>query len=98
MDHVSTAAARILSEAVNSKSRRGEPSPTGPTYFIGLSISVVVAALVFVFFILPVYRLYSRKNDRLDQLEGHYERLRSVRKDVIFHYHWAVERKDWKVS
>lgn len=75
----------------------GATSFDSPTYWLAFGVSLVFASLVFYKAVYPPLRRRNLKETRLDQIEAHYDRLRGVRKDIVFHYHWAVERKDYKV-
>lgn len=66
---------------------------------VALSVILILVLTVFAFRVVyPKYKKYRRKHTALDDLEEQYENLRSARKDVVFHYHWAKDRGDWRES
>lgn len=41
--------------------------------------------------LLPKYRQYRRKMARLNVIDSQFEQLRKRRKDLVFHFYWAVD-------
>merc|ERR1719221_775259 len=39
---------------------------------------------------------WRRKQNKLDEINSRYERLRSVRQDAVYHHGWANSRGDYK--
>eukprot|EP00916_Digyalum_oweni_P025709 GHVL01042315.1.p1 GENE.GHVL01042315.1~~GHVL01042315.1.p1 ORF type:complete len:117 (+),score=23.86 GHVL01042315.1:19-369(+) len=68
-------------------------------FWIAISAVILISiALIYFFisYILPYYREYIYKCELLDSVNREYENIRKVREDVVFHYHWANERGDFK--
>ena len=53
------------------------------------AISIIFIGLWVRYF--PKYRRYRGKMERLNKVNAQYEELRKRRKDLVFHYFWAVD-------
>jgi hypothetical protein len=53
------------------------------------AISVILIGLWLKYF--PKYRRYRGKMEKLNKVNAQYEELRKRRKDLVFHYFWAVD-------
>ena len=55
--------------------------------FLGLFVALYLSMM-------PRYRLWKAKTDRMNEIDAHYEALRKMRRELIYHVDWARERGD----
>lgn len=67
----------------------------GTTWAVfGVLTGLIVIALVLWFRYLPKIRKYKAKRSALNAISARYNQLCQERKDLVFHFYWAVDRGD----
>ena len=62
----------------------------------GVLCGVIVISLVLWLKFLPKIRKYRSKRNSLNMISSRYNQLCRERKDLVFHFYWAVDRGDNK--
>ena len=71
------------------------PDSTNWIVFGVLGALILIALILWVKF-LPKIRQYKSKRNSLNMISSRYKQLCRERKDLVFHFYWAVDRGDHK--
>lgn len=59
-----------------------------------LLITILLLILWISFY--PKIQKYKNKVNKLNSINYEYEKLRSVRLGVVYHYFWSIDNREWK--
>lgn len=66
-------------------------STGGQWAVLGVLAVISVISMGFWVSLLPKYSRYRKRMQRLNKVNEEYEELRKRRKDLVFHYFWAID-------